>query len=244
MSSTMTGATSDVESAARTPASLFVSPHLDDAVFSCGESVASSRGSAVVTVFAGRPPPACSLTAWDAACGFTAGEDVIGLRRSEDRLALEMLGARAIWLDFCDDQYGEARTTRAIGDALAEWIARESVATVHIPLGLFHSDHKRASDAALPLIRRFATLQWYVYEDVIYRCIEACVEQRVRLLQDSGFVLERQARAFDVSAHARKREAVACYRSQLRGLRTRRHHDDIFAPERLWSIASRRGGAA
>jgi LmbE family N-acetylglucosaminyl deacetylase len=232
----MTGATSD---AAPDQSRLFVSPHLDDAVFSCGESIASSPGSVVVTVFAGRPAAGSSLSGWDADCGFSAGEDVIGVRRGEDGSALELLGARPIWLDFRDDQYGEPRATQAIGDALAEWIAREATATVYIPLGLFHSDHTRTSDAALPLIRRFAALAWYAYEDVIYRCIEGAVPPRVRLLQDSGFILERQAPVSDAPTHARKREATACYRSQLRGLHTRRHHDDILAPESIWSIASR-----
>ena len=90
---------------------LFISPHLDDAVFACGALIASSKAPVVTTVFAGRPPPGTALTSWDAECRFAAGDDVIGLRRNEDRDALDVLVARPVWLDFRDDQYREPRTT-------------------------------------------------------------------------------------------------------------------------------------
>src|SRR5690348_12642328 len=126
---------------------LFVSPHLDDAVFACGEWIASSARPVVVTVFAGAQAGGTALTAWDAECGFRDGDDVIALRREEDRAALDVLAAKPIWLDFRDDQYGEPRTTQAISAALARVIEREQVSAIHLPLGLFHADHRRASDA-------------------------------------------------------------------------------------------------
>jgi len=50
-----------------------ISPHLDDAVFACGELLAARPGSVVITVLAGRPPRDLPLTPWDAASGFHAG---------------------------------------------------------------------------------------------------------------------------------------------------------------------------
>ena len=80
-----------------------MSPHLDDAVFGCGQWIASSASSIVVTIFAGAPPADAALTAWDAECGFRGGDDVIAARRAEDRTALARLNATPIWLDFRDE---------------------------------------------------------------------------------------------------------------------------------------------
>ena len=52
---------------------------------------------------------------------------------------------------------------------------------------------------------------------------------------------QRAGRAIDARADGRKREAVACYRSQLRALRTRQAWDDVWAPEAHWMIARRAG---
>jgi len=221
---------------------LFVSPHLDDAVFACGQWIASARDAIVVTICAGRPPVGAPITTWDAECGFRAGDDVITLRRDEDRAALDALGARPLWLDFRDDQYGEPRTVEMIGNALAGVIAREHPAAIHVPLGLFHADHARASDAALMLVDRFASLAWHVYEDAIYRQIAGARGARMHALAERGFAFERCAPALDGDAATRKHAAVACYRSQLRALATRNAHDDVHAPEGHW-IVSRNGDA-
>jgi hypothetical protein len=50
---------------------LVVSPHLDDAVLSCGRWLAAHPGTLVVTVFAGVPSNGNRLTDWDARCGFS-----------------------------------------------------------------------------------------------------------------------------------------------------------------------------
>ena len=218
---------------------LFVSPHLDDAVLSCGELIASSPAALVVTVFAGRPTDR-PITSWDAECGFGPDDDPIAARRAEDRAALDALGARSFWLDFLDDQYGAARPAAAIAAALAEVVARERPDEVYVPLGLFHADHRRASDAALAVMLQFTALAWLAYADAIYRCIEGAVEERLRGLADAGILLVPTTLFHAADGRARKREAVACYASQLRGLHSRRHHDDVFARETYWRVRRER----
>ena len=71
---------------------LVLSPHLDDAVLSCGRLVAHYRGSVVATLFAGSPLPAL-VKDWDHNCGFADSDTAVASRRSEDRLALGSLGA-------------------------------------------------------------------------------------------------------------------------------------------------------
>lgn len=221
------------------PPGLFVSPHLDDAVFACGACIAASPKSVVVTVFAGRPEAGASLTAWDAECGFTVDDDVIAIRRGEDRAALDVLDAHPVWLDFRDDQYGEPRSMHEIGEALACVIEREAKTSVYLPLGIFHSDHHRASDAALALVDRFPTLDWHAYEDAIYRRIPGAVDARLQVILDAGFALERCARSGTPDCEARKHSAVLCYASQLRALATRSAHADVFATEAYWRISVR-----
>ena len=216
---------------------LFISPHLDDAVFACGEWIASSASPLVVTIFAGFPPAGAPLTPWDRECGFGEGDDVIALRRHEDRAALDSLGAAAIQLDFRDDQYGEPRTPRVIAGALAEIVVPEARSAVQGPLGLFQSDQRRSSDASLALFDRFATRAWHVYEDAIYRCIPGAVDERTRVLAERRFVFERRSPAMARDAAARKRHAVGCYLSQLRALCTRNAHGDVLAPERHWALS-------
>ena len=162
---------------------------------------------------------------------------MIALRRDEDRAALDSLGAVAIQLDFRDAQYGEPRSIAAIADALAGIVERETPHAIHVPLGLFHADHRRSSEASLALYDRFATRAWHVYEDAIYRRIPRAVHERTRALVHRGFVFERRSPAMACDAATRKRRAIACYRSQLRALRTRSAHDDIFAPERQRALS-------
>lgn len=226
--------------ATKAPRALFVSPHLDDAVFSCGERIGAATPCAAVTLFAGRPPAGAALTPWDGECGFAAGQDVVGLRRDEDRRALAALDARAIWLDFRDDQYGESRGLADIVNALANVIEREAPESVYFPLGLFHRDHRRASDAALALVDRFPATAWYAYEDAIYRRIDGHSRERRGAIAQSGFVLDALAFPENGQAAPLKRAAVGCYRSQLRGLRTRSAHDDVFAPETYWRVTRRK----
>jgi len=215
---------------------LFVSPHLDDAVLGCGELIGSAERATVLTLFAGRPPASHALTEWDTAAGFADGEDVIGARREEDREALAALGGAAHWLDFLDDQYGGREPATALAAALAAFIAGRGCTCLFLPAGLFHRDHVRASDAGLTVLRSQPGVAGYLYEEPMYRRIDAARDARLQALHAAGVLLEPvQFRAVH-GAQARKRDAVGCYRSQLRALGTRSGHDDAFAPERYWRV--------
>jgi LmbE family N-acetylglucosaminyl deacetylase len=133
-----------------------ISPHLDDAVFACGELLAEHPGAVVITALAGRPPACEPITEWDAAAGFHAGDDVVGARREEDRRALRILGATPVWLDFCDDQYGRSPSCGRLSQALGEAVMTARPTAVFIPLGLFHRDHMLTHEAALAAMRRLS----------------------------------------------------------------------------------------
>ena len=90
---------------------LVVSPHLDDAVFSVGATMACLSGLGVrvevVTLFAGKPTGVLSGPArhFHDLCGHPYDGSAIVARRDEDRAALTILGARWAHGEFLDAVY-------------------------------------------------------------------------------------------------------------------------------------------
>lgn len=218
---------------------LILSPHLDDAVFACGELLARKNDALLLTLFAGLPPPAFPLTEWDAASGFASTAEAVAQRREEDRRALSLLQAHPVWLDFLDSQYGEPPSALKLAGAIATVIEREDPSSVMLPAGLFHTDHILAHEAALLVRKDHPEINWLLYEDTMYRRIPTQLQQRLSELEQEGIAATPVA--FDTHAQAeRKRHAVQCYASQLRALATpgRPGHGDIFAPEGYWQLSS------
>jgi LmbE family N-acetylglucosaminyl deacetylase len=96
-----------------------LSPHLDDAVFSCGALLGCLAGRQriiVVSVFTAAAPPPWSWPARRAlrALETTDAEELFGRRRAEDLEVLEELGVEAVHLGFAD-----ALFRRAAGDGRA-----------------------------------------------------------------------------------------------------------------------------
>ena len=214
-----------------------VSPHLDDAVFACGDLLAATPGAVVVTVFAGVPPADRALPEWDATCGFRSAKQAMLARRREDRAAMTVLGARSYWLRYLDAQYRDGRQPVTLAARLVRALARFHPGRVAVPLGLFHEDHRLAHAAARTLIPARDDWEWIVYEDAIYRGIPGLADERCAELRRAGFALEPLAGS---EQDARKRRAIACYASQLRGLAStgRPGHADAYAPEGLWRVRS------
>jgi LmbE family N-acetylglucosaminyl deacetylase len=87
----------------------FISPHLDDAAFSCGGLIsylAKRTKVNVITVFseAGKEKHSLSALAYVKKCGYsvTRIKRFYSLRRLEDKKALELVGAKVIHLGFID----------------------------------------------------------------------------------------------------------------------------------------------
>lgn len=172
---------------------VYLSPHFDDALISCGGAVAAAvdhgRPVLVATVFGGAMPDGFvpgSLVRWlHRACG--SGADLVARRRREDAAALAHLGVPGIALDHPEAAYrlrpdgtpnrsgdlwldplpGES----ALLDALADDLERAlpgRMSSVHVPLGLGgHRDHRltRLAGEAVAA-RRGADVVWY--EDLPY----------------------------------------------------------------------------
>lgn len=230
---------------------LVVSPHLDDAVFSCGALLSRARKARVVTVFAGAPRDASLSTDWDRRCGWAnAGEAVEG-RRREDAKALALLGAVPVWLDFCDSQYGAEPSFDDVVLALRNEIESHASEAdpVLLPLGLFHSDHRLAHEAGAVAVAtarsdgaRSSSTRLYVYEDSPYRSLHALLQRRLVEMAAAGISatpaeLPGARHGRDSGARVRevKRAAVAAYESQLRAFGDG-GYDDVWRPERYWLL--------
>src|SRR5437764_2009359 len=88
---------------------LFLSPHLDDAVLSCGgtiaDLVAGGEDVSALTFFAGQGVPPFAPLATELHACWGSPPDVVKLRRAEDVAALARLGASALHEDVPDAIY-------------------------------------------------------------------------------------------------------------------------------------------
>ncbi|MDB6143117.1 MAG: family deacetylase [Pseudomonas sp.] len=222
-----------------------ISPHLDDAVFSCGCLLAQSRDALVITIFAGVPGPEIAVPAWDKATGFSNGYQAVLARRDEDTESMRRLGARSIWLSFWDGQYGRSYQTTDLVPAL-KTILEHRGGAVFMPMGLFHPDHLLASNACLAVREAFLLAQqykeegatdhpmiWFVYEEAIYRQLPGLVLTRRAAWKQTG--LKMCAVEFPTSSVKKKAYAVGAYQSQL-PLFGAANRADMGSPERYWQI--------
>ncbi|GAB4520017.1 MAG: PIG-L family deacetylase [Anaerolineae bacterium] len=220
------------------PKHLFLSPHLDDAVLSCGGTMhrlARDKADVVVlNVMAGDPPSPLpdSPLIQTLHQRWAAGENPVMARRAEDREAIEALGATVDYLPWPDciyrthggavlypngdgDIFGEIHPddpARAlIASALPQ--AHEDATTLYAPLGVgHHVDHQLVRDWAVALAARYTNLTIYFYEDYPYGEINAALESA---LQQMRVPLKLDIRVLLKTNFEAKVNAIAMYRSQL-----------------------------
>ncbi|VVE84563.1 PIG-L deacetylase family protein [Pandoraea sputorum] len=234
---------------------LVISPHLDDAVFSCGRLLAAAPGTVVVTVFAGVPPEGTPAPPGDRAAGFVSGREAMQARHLEDLSALDKLRAESLWLPFLDRQYVDADTSQAIAPALREILDDYPDRRVLAPLGLFHSDHALVFDAVWSLMHEPAHAladdvteaeasvpeldRWWFYEDMPYRRLAGLVAARIMAWRAQGYSARRaEPVAPDIACGqcaVDKVEAMQAYESQLR-LLDPEALIDLNTPESYWQL--------
>ena len=140
---------------------LVISPHLDDAVLSCGQLIGSRHGSTIATILAGFPPG--THAGWSAqTTGLSVAEEANMMRREEDQRASRTLGARTIWIDIPAQEYGPPGSTSErlsrIQQSIATAIASADVRSLFVPLGLTNPDHIVVSNAALLALALFTRI--------------------------------------------------------------------------------------
>lgn len=235
---------------------LFLSPHLDDAVLSCGGTIGrltrSGEAVLVLTVFAGDPAPPYSRLARRLHRQWGDPPQPVRLRRAEDAAANARLGAVPSYEDLPDSIYrrdrqgawmytGNASLMGALPHPDDEWIPhylaarveatrRPEDGQVYAPLGVGgHVDHMLTFRAAQILIERGYTVSFY--EDFPYVFRKA--RYRQRLAEMEGWT--PTVVAFDEQLLLAKVDAFSYYRSQILALFQRT--DGLDLPFREWATA-------
>lgn len=211
------------------PTALALSPHLDDAAFSCGGTLARLAGAGwrivVATVFtASVEAPQGFALACQRDKGLGADVDYMALRRAEDAVAMRALGAEPVWLPFPEAPhrgydsaaalFAGVREDDQIVDDLAPALA--ALLDEHRPDFLLapqciggHADHVqlvRAMDSA----GVEAPVLWWC--DFPYAVRDASPREPFR---DRMAALPERGVALSVAEAEAKRQACRAYASQL-----------------------------
>jgi len=204
---------------------VIVSPHLDDAVFSIGSTMAtwSRRGLdlQLVTLFAGDPDRVTRPSYWDSKRGTTTAAEATMARRGEDAAAACIVGATPFWGPFDDAAYVAKRDPDAMWNFLQAHM--ESAAIVLLPgWPLIHTDHRFTTMLVLERLRDVAI---GFYAEVPYASYPLALLKGVlrgrttsvmRHLLGEGITWGKVPEARRL--YAVKREAERCYSGELKAL--------------------------
>lgn len=218
---------------------MVVSPHLDDAVFSCGHFLYAHPSTTVVTVFAGAPD--ASHEGYNSrTTGKRYAPDAVGVRRVEDRSAMEFVGARPLWLDLYEADYSAYRPRVDYGETIRRELRRVlsdvGAQSVIAPLGLIHVDHVAVSESCL-LLATESTLTWYLYTDLPYGF--AGRRALSRRMKDVGRRFQLEKYSPYVGEPSIKQRAMKLYESQyVPTRRTNRRGFDmtLVGAEQYWRV--------
>lgn len=218
---------------------LFLSPHFDDAIFSCGGTIAQLQrdGQAVtiITVMGGGLPVPLPDTPLiqELHARWKAGDDPIMRRQAEDQAAVAHLGATLLSLPIPDCIYRTAEGQALYPDALSlwgdihpqdkleQWLGEAeslhevlmSAQFIYAPLGVGnHVDHQIVQRWGLHLVTVYPHLTLQFYTDFPYMKDSSKISAALLRVETT-----MQPRWIYLSHEdiQRKVEAMACYASQI-----------------------------
>ena len=182
---------------------IFLSPHFDDAIYSCGGTlgvqVSCGLHPLVITVFASTPPPDTELSPFATLIhrkmGFSqdiGAETVVATRRKEDARALNYLHADYLWLDYPD----------AIYRGIPAYYAGNSDLVGEVDPGDMWIDKQLAQDL-VTLHQRLPDAVWYaplgvgrhIDHQIVCSAADRLIQRgaNVKLYEDFPYILEEGA---------------------------------------------------
>ena len=210
---------------------VYVSPHLDDAVLSCGGAIATyvQQGARVLVVTLCTAVPAAEqfgpLAEEFRGDWSLSQEEAVTARLREDLAAMQVVGCDSLWAGLLDSIYrlpfgydtreklfGRPDPADPLFGQLREYLAalqtRVPQATWYVPLGVgFHVDHQVVFTVARDV---FGDALAY-YEDVYYVIEPGELERRMADLNEP-----MTPSVIDIgTALPRKIAAIDCYASQV-----------------------------
>jgi LmbE family N-acetylglucosaminyl deacetylase len=224
---------------------LFLSPHFDDAVLSCGglihQLVSGGKRVVIRTVMGGKPSPKTSpdtpITR-DLHARWSAGADPVGVRIEEDERAVASLGAVADRLvNWTDCVYRVSRSSGALyateeslwGEIHPEDVAgnllptlvlppREVVHAIYAPLAVgHHIDHQIVRNWALELRKQYPWVALKFYEEYPYLEQPNVVDRAIQFFATCQPPLKLGAEVvlLDEADMSAKVAAIAHYATQI-----------------------------
>jgi LmbE family N-acetylglucosaminyl deacetylase len=214
---------------------LFLSPHLDDAVFNCWGLLTSEQPVQVVNVFAGVPDPGF-VTRWDAICGARDSHGMARARLEEDRLALALAGRSPLNLDLLEVESRRGSPRRSLSSVESAIAAvMPAAARVHAPAGIGgHVDHvtlrtlaRALAHAGVP-VRLYAELPYCVLHGwphwvsgrppEAHRDVDAFWADFLAAVPEVGDLRAAHVVELDDNVAAAKLQAMRAYRTQFPAL--------------------------
>jgi LmbE family N-acetylglucosaminyl deacetylase len=223
---------------------LFLSPHLDDAVLSCGATIrrltANHESVLILSVTAGDPPNPLpeSPAIHELHERWAAGTNPYAARRSEDMNAAKAVGADVYHLTAYDCIYRTDQAGTVLYPTFDEVFASihpddplnyhldavvmpptvidAEAVTLYIPLGVGgHVDHQITRDWGLTLKERHPAWKVRFYEEFPYTRDEMAAERALEYFMWKEIRLDTQIFWVSESEVDEKTKAIACYTSQL-----------------------------
>lgn len=222
---------------------LFLSPHFDDAVLSCGATihqlVRAGHAVEVRTIMAGIPVrlPVSSIVQ-ELHARWQEGQNPVTARIQEDTRAVERLGAKCTRLSYwLDCIYRTSRSGQVLyadqdsifADIHPDDLAAQLVPTIalpgnetpnviYAPLGAgHHVDHQIVRNWAVTLKQYTPWVALKFYEEYPYTKDPLAVDRAMTIFTQHfpWLPLELERVAVDEQAVQAKLQAIACYTSQL-----------------------------
>lgn len=216
---------------------VFLSPHFDDAVLSCGAYIRSLTmkgiNVTIMTVMGGNPPDPLphSPLIEDLHARWDVGENPVEIRKKEDVKAAQTLGALTATITIPDCVYrthdgavlypDEASIFGAIHPQdpaqeklrLDDLTSETFIKAVYIPLGIGgHVDHALVRDAGIGLHDQNPPFEVWFYEDYPYSADPQKYQEAMnRFPRKLESVIHPQKSSYIRS----KLGAIACYESQI-----------------------------
>jgi len=217
---------------------IYLSPHFDDVVFSCGATILRQRRASqsvlIITVFGGLPSTASlaspfALQLHQEMKLSPEPINVVEERRQEDSNVAACLDVDIFWLDFLDAIYRgkparymdskslfgdicveDIHLIGSLNKTLQSVLQQAPQAKYYLPLGIGrHVDHQICSLAGLQLMQSGANVQFY--DDLPYALLPQATEKRLHEL--GGFWYPTYVEIF--SFLQGKGDVALCYQSQL-----------------------------
>jgi LmbE family N-acetylglucosaminyl deacetylase len=215
---------------------VFISPHLDDVIFSCGEFISKlskeKKDILVITVFSGKPIRKVSNLAKNFHNLWGLNSKAVEIRKIEDENAMKLFGIKYYYIDEMECIYRfdnnsnyiyfnveditsnkykiENNTIERIKNRLYERLNTLDIGNIFVPLGIGrHVDHIIVRKCVEEIFKNNSSI--YYYEDIPYVHLNNDLKWKPELINGLD------SKIFEIAEDdwILKLNGIKCYESQI-----------------------------